>query len=60
MIERHFTLDKQQKGTDHKLSLEPNELQQLVQRIRSIEARFLGDLNDDDESVLKHLVPILK
>lgn len=28
-IERHFTLDRAQKGTDHKLSILPNELNEL-------------------------------
>ncbi len=30
IIERHFTLDKEWKGTDHKASLLPNEIKQLV------------------------------
>lgn len=37
VIERHFTLDKQRKGTDHKLSLEPNEFKQMVSCIRDAE-----------------------
>lgn len=40
-------MDKQQKGTDHKLSLEPTELQQLVTRIRSIETRSAGNIDTD-------------
>lgn len=63
VIERHFTLDKQQKGTDHKLSLEPNELQQLITRIRLIETRLTSDIHfnedTDDESVLEFLTPPL-
>lgn len=62
VIERHFTLDKRQKGTDHKLSLEPNEFQQLITRIRSIEAQLfarpLRDV-DNDDNVLTHLLPLL-
>lgn len=38
MVERHFTLDKTQIGTDHKASLEPAELAQLVRMIREVEA----------------------
>lgn len=30
LIERHFTLDKKHKGSDHRCSLEPNEMTQLV------------------------------
>lgn len=33
IIERHFTLDKNQKGSDHRCSLEPNELFSLVSGI---------------------------
>jgi sialic acid synthase len=36
-IERHFTLDKNWKGTDHKASLEPNELKQLRNNLIGIE-----------------------
>ena len=38
VIEKHFTLDKNLPGPDHKASLEPTEFQQLVSGIRQIEA----------------------
>ncbi len=41
-IEKHFTLDKTMEGPDHAASLEPNELNELVRAIRSIEVA-LGD-----------------
>ena len=37
MIEKHFTLDRNMEGPDHKASLEPLELKQMVQSIRNIE-----------------------
>lgn len=37
IIERHFTLDKNQKGSDHSLSLTPIEMKDLVTKIRFIE-----------------------
>ncbi len=37
VIEKHFTLDRQMPGPDHKASLEPYELKQMVQAIRNIE-----------------------
>lgn len=40
MIEKHFTLDRNMEGPDHKASLEPDELKQLVDEIREIEARM--------------------
>ena len=36
-IERHFTLDKKAKGTDHSASLDYAEMKELVEKIRSIE-----------------------
>ena len=37
MIEKHFTLDKNMEGPDHKASLEPDELAEMVRCIRNIE-----------------------
>jgi N-acetylneuraminate synthase len=37
VIEKHFTTDKTLPGPDHKASLEPEELFQMVQNIRNIE-----------------------
>lgn len=37
IIEKHFTLDKTMEGPDHKASLEPAELKQMVTAIRNIE-----------------------
>ena len=42
VIEKHFTLDKKMEGPDHKASLEPEELKQMVQSIRNVEVA-LGD-----------------
>lgn len=42
VIEKHFTLDRQLPGPDHKASLEPDELTRMVQDIRAI-AQALGD-----------------
>ena len=36
-IEKHFTLDKTMEGPDHKASLEPEELKNMVNSIRNIE-----------------------
>ena len=37
VIEKHFTLNKEMDGPDHKASLEPNELKTMIQSIRNIE-----------------------
>jgi len=42
VIEKHFTLDRQMEGPDHKASLEPAELRAMVTSIRNIE-KAMGD-----------------
>lgn len=37
IIEKHFTIDKNLPGPDHKVSLEPDELKSLVHAIRDVE-----------------------
>ena len=37
IIEKHFTLDKCQKGPDHKTSIEPEDFKKMVKSIRNIE-----------------------
>lgn len=37
IVERHFTLDKKMKGSDHSGSLEPDQFKELVDSIRRIE-----------------------
>lgn len=42
VVEKHFTLDRNMEGPDHKASLEPDELCAMVTGIRKVE-RALGD-----------------
>lgn len=42
VIEKHFTLDRNLPGPDHKASLEPAELKAMVQAIRNIEKAISG------------------
>jgi N,N'-diacetyllegionaminate synthase len=42
VIEKHFTLDCNLPGPDHKASLEPDELKSMVDAIRNIE-KVMGD-----------------
>jgi len=42
VIEKHLTLDRTLPGPDHKASLEPNELKEMIDSIRKAE-RALGD-----------------
>lgn len=42
VIEKHFTMDKASPGPDHRASLDPNELTNMVRGIREVESS-LGD-----------------
>lgn len=42
VIEKHFTLDRNMEGPDHKASLEPDELKTMIKAIRNVE-KALGD-----------------
>lgn len=44
VIEKHFTLDRNMEGPDHKASLEPEELRAMVRAVRNIEIA-MGDGN---------------
>ena len=56
VIEKHFTLDKEMEGPDHRASLNPQELKNMVDSIRNIEKAF-GDgikkCNINEESTKK-------
>ena len=41
IIEKHFTLDRNMEGPDHKASLEPDELKAMISAIRNVE-RAMG------------------
>lgn len=56
VIEKHFTLDKNLEGPDHRASLEPKELKNMVQSIRNIEMSFgngIKKCNKSEESTKK-------
>ena len=37
-IEKHFTLNKNQTGPDHKMSLEPDQLKELVEACKAVDS----------------------
>jgi N,N'-diacetyllegionaminate synthase len=55
VIEKHFTLDKNMKGPDHKASLEPNELKAMVKAIRNIEIALGSGIKKSSPSELKNM-----
>jgi N,N'-diacetyllegionaminate synthase len=56
IIEKHFTLDKELPGPDHKASLDPFELKQMVTCIRNIEKALGTDSKIVTASELKNRV----
>ena len=55
VIEKHFTLDKNMEGPDHKASLEPNELKSMVRSIRNIEQALGSGHKTVSESERKNI-----
>ncbi len=56
IIEKHFTLDKNMEGPDHKASLEPNELKAMVHAIRNIEIALGSSIKKPSPSELKNML----
>jgi N,N'-diacetyllegionaminate synthase len=54
VIEKHFTLDKRMPGPDHKASLEPNELKEMIYAIRNIEKAMGTGIKKPSSSELKN------
>ena len=54
VLEKHFTLDRNLPGPDHKASLEPDELKAMVQAIRSIEKASGTGIKKPSPSELKN------
>jgi N,N'-diacetyllegionaminate synthase len=48
VVEKHFTLSKELYGPDAALSMEPDELEDLVEGIRDIEAMLASPVDKDD------------
>lgn len=55
VIEKHFTLNRNMPGPDHKASLEPDELQQMVSAIRNIEKCMGSATKQPSPSELKNM-----
>ena len=55
IIEKHFTLDRSLEGPDHRASLEPDELKQMVQSIRNVTAALGTGIKQPSPSEAKNL-----
>ena len=56
VIEKHFTLDRQLPGPDHRASLEPNELGEMVTVVRNIECALGTGIKRPSPSERKNMV----
>lgn len=54
LIEKHFTLDKNMEGPDHKASLEPDELAAMVKAIRQVEVALGSAVKSPTVSEVKN------
>ena len=54
VIEKHFTLDRNMEGPDHRASLEPDELTSMVTAIRNIEKAMGSGIKKPSPSELKN------
>ena len=54
VIEKHFTLDRNMAGPDHKASLEPFELKKMVHSIRNIEKALGHGIKEPSKSEIKN------
>jgi len=55
VIEKHFTLDRNLEGPDHKASLEPDELKAMVKAIRNIEQALGDGIKNPSASEIKNI-----
>lgn len=57
VIEKHFTLDRQMEGPDHKASLEPEQLRAMVKAIRNVEkAMGTGEKKPTESEIANKVV----
>ncbi len=60
VIEKHFTLNRDMEGPDHKVSLEPDELKNMVTAIRNIESSIGDGVKRPSPSELKNKLIVRK
>ncbi|UCD54987.1 MAG: N-acetylneuraminate synthase [Candidatus Omnitrophota bacterium] len=60
IIEKHFTLDRNMEGPDHKASLELDELKAMVKAIRNIEKTLGNGIKKPSPSEIKNIILVRK
>lgn len=56
VVEKHFTLDRNMEGPDHKASLEPKELSEMVKAIRNVEVAMGHGVKEVKESERPNII----
>ncbi len=59
VIEKHFTLNKKLQGPDHRASLEPKELKNMVDGIRNIELAMGNGIKKPTQSEIEN-IPVVR
>lgn len=60
ILERHFTLDKNQKGSDHQASLTPTEFGLLIKLIRAYELEMKSPHYENNTNVIRVIRDLLE
>ena len=60
VIEKHFTLDRNMEGPDHKASVQPDELKAMVKAIRNTEAALGDGIKRASESEIENKLIVRK
>ena len=60
IIEKHFTISRKMDGPDHKASLEPDELKQMVDSIRNIEKALGNGIKEPQQSEIENKLIVRK
>jgi len=60
IIEKHFTINKKLNGPDHKASLSPGELNELVKKIRQVEKTLGNGIKKPQKSEIENIKVVRK
>ncbi len=60
VIEKHFTINRNMEGPDHKASLEPSELKKMVRSIRNVEMAMGDGVKTPTDSEMKNIIAARK
>lgn len=60
IIEKHFTLDRNMPGPDHKTSIEPDELRKMIKQIRKVETILGSGVKKPTENELLMIKTVRK